>query len=91
VKTPRRRRPSCYAIRRTSATSTRAASSAARSGEGFGIAWARGYAYVGGEAGPRFLLERPLKPPSAPTGRGEAFVSQIDDLDYVYLPMITRR
>ena len=60
-------------------------------GEGFGIAWARGYAYVGGEAGPRFLLERPLKPPSAPTGRGEAFVSQIDDLDYVYLPMITRR
>ena len=57
-------------------------------GEGHGIVWARGYAYVGGEAGPTFLLERPLK--ATPTGRGEAFVSQIDDLDYLYLPMLTR-
>jgi hypothetical protein len=57
-------------------------------GEGHGIVWALGYAYVGGEAGPAFLLERPFK--AAPTGLGEAFVSQIDDLDYLYLPMLIR-
>lgn len=56
-------------------------------GEGFGIAWSQGSAYVGGEAGPHFLLERPLK--ATPAGQGEAFVSQIDDLDYSFLPMIS--
>lgn len=59
-------------------------------GEGLGIAWARGYAYVGGEAGPHFVSLRPLKPPTAPTGRGEAFVAQIDDLDYLFLPLVSR-
>lgn len=55
-------------------------------GEGRSVAWSRGYAYVGGEAGPRFLLKRPSK--ATPQGRGEAFVSQIDDLNYLYLPML---
>lgn len=59
-------------------------------GEGFGIAWANGYAYVGGEAGPHFVSYRPLKPPTAPTGRGEAFVAQLDDRDYLFLPLVTR-
>ena len=34
-------------------------------GEGFGITWGRGLAYVGGEAGPHFVSQRPLKPPTA--------------------------
>lgn len=58
-------------------------------GEDNGIAWARGYAYVGGEAGNALLIERPLK--ATPMGRGEAFVSQINDRDYIYLPMLSRR
>jgi hypothetical protein len=59
-------------------------------GEGFGITWARGSAYVGGEAGPHFVSKHPLKPPTAATGRGEAFVVQMDDLDYLFLPLMTR-
>lgn len=59
-------------------------------GEGLGIAWARGFAYVGGDAGPHFVSLRPLKPPTAPTGRGEAFVAQLDDLDYLFLPLVSR-
>lgn len=59
-------------------------------GEGLGIAWTRGYAYVGGEAGPHLVSYRPLKPPTAPTGSGEAFVAQLDDLDYLFLPLVSR-
>lgn len=59
-------------------------------GEGLGIAWARGYAYVGGEAGSHFVSLRPLKPPTAATGRGEAFVVQIDDRNYLFLPLVSR-
>ncbi|MCS7039689.1 MAG: SBBP repeat-containing protein, partial [Caldilineales bacterium] len=59
-------------------------------GEGFGITWARGHAYVVGEAGPHFVSRRPLKPPAAATGRGEAFVAQIDDRDYLFLPLVSK-